>query len=306
MRWTLEARAKINLTLYVLGKRPDGYHDLELIFQPVSLADELTVEENNRDCLVFSCSVPAFANEENLVCRGFAAMRERFPGKIPGLTVHLQKNIPSGAGMGGGSTDCSVLLAWLYDRYIIGRESDALRIRPEDLPFTAWDNPDRDELIRIGAALGADVPACMIPHAALGRGIGEQLTDIRTEMRAPLLLIKPDVSFSTGEMYRRVDAIPYDPSGNRNPQMIRALEGNSISEAAENLYNVFEQAIPEPERIASLCAKLKEAGALGSRMTGSGSVVYGIFADEMSRDRAFLALRNLPGCRLYRCETVNE
>ena len=221
----LTARAKINLTLYVLGKRPDGYHDLELIFQPVSLADTLDVEENDRDELVFTCSVPAFENEHNLVCRAYAAMREAFPGKIPGLTVHLVKHIPSGAGMGGGSTDASALLVWLNRQYQLGA--------------------GREELIRIGAALGADVPACLFPHATLGRGIGERLTDIRTGLSAPLLLIKPEVSFSTGEMYARVDRIPYDPSENRTRQMIRALEAGDPAEAAGNLYNVFEEAVPE-------------------------------------------------------------
>ena len=282
----LTARAKINLTLYVIGRRPDGYHDLELIFQPVSLADELWIREVGGDDLAFSCSVATFENENNLVCRGYRRMRERFPGQIPGLSIHLEKKIPSGAGMGGGSTDCSALLVWLNQRYGLGLS--------------------REELIKIGAGLGADVPACMIPHATIGRGIGEELSDIRTDLSMPLLLIKPEMSFSTAEMYTKVDAIPYDPAKNRNREMVAALEEGNIPKMAGLLYNVFEEAVPEREKIEYYKRKLTQAGALGSLMTGSGSVVFGVFADAAARDLAAERLRGEPGVSLYCCETVNE
>ena len=285
-RWVLTARAKINLTLYVLGKRPDGYHDLELIFQPVSLADELTICENDTDSLRFTCSVKAFENENNLVCRGYAALRQRFPGRIPGLDIHLEKHIPSGAGMGGGSTDCSALMVWLNRQYRLG------------MP--------REELITAGAALGADVPACMIPHATLGRGIGERLTDIHTELRLPLLVVKPSDSYSTGEMYGRVDAIPYDPASNRNEAVIRAMESGNASALAENLYNVFEETVPAPERVRALKERLINAGAIGALMTGSGSAIYGIFSDISSRDTACSLLAGDGDYALYPCEMVNE
>ena len=281
----LQARAKINLTLEILGKRPDGYHDLELIFQPISLADELEISENGADRLFFSCSVHEFENEDNLVCRAYRLLRNCFPGKIPGLTIHLEKKIPSGAGLGGGSTDCSALMAWLDHAY-------QLKL-------------GRDGLIRLGAGLGADVPACMIPHATLGRGIGEQLTDIRTDLSLPLLIIKPDMHFSTGEMYSRADSLPDRHYLGAAGQMVQALEHGDARAAAGLLYNIFEEAVPEQERIQSIREALLRAGALGARMTGSGSAVFGIFENTRERDRAFLQCKVLPGCSLYTAGTVN-
>lgn len=282
----LSARAKINLCLYVLGKREDGYHDLELVFQPVSLADDLLIRENAEEKMVFTCSVPAFENPENLVCRGYQRMRELFPGRIPGLTVHLVKKIPSGAGMGGGSTDCSALLVWLNQTYSLGLSLE--------------------ELIRIGAGLGADVPACMIPRASRGRGIGERLTQIRTGLRLPLLVVKPDVSFPTGEMYRRVDEIPFSGSACPADAMVEALEKEEVAGIVKNLYNVFEEVVPAGDVIRCWKHRLIEAGAAGALMTGSGSAVFGIFRDERSRDMAADALGTGEGYRVYRCETVNE
>ena len=197
--------------------------------------------------------------------------------------------------MGGGSTDCSALLVWMNEHYHLGLS--------------------REELIRIGAGLGADVPACMFSHATLGHGIGEQLTDIRTGLEYPLLLIKPEISFSTGRMYQRVDQLP--PAGRkerRTEEMVRAMEKGNLKQVAGLLYNVFEEAVPEPEYIRILRQKLMSAGAMGSLMTGSGSVVYGIFDGEESRNEAMEQLRKaqsagdawLAGCRFFACHTVNR
>ena len=288
------ARGKINLMLHVLGRRPDGYHDLELIFQPVSLAATLDISEETGE-FQFTCQIPSLATPDNLVCRGYRKLQEMFPERIPPLSIHLIKNIPQGAGMGGGSTDCSALLVWMNRRYGLGLS--------------------RQELITIGAGLGADVPACMFSHATLGHGIGEQLQDIRTQMEYPLLLIKPPVSFSTGEMYRRVDSLaPGQIPERRTGEMVRAMEEGDLPRMAELLCNVFEEAVPEPGMIRELREQLLSAGALGSRMTGSGSVVYGIFDTEDARDRAMEQLQTrqeageqvLAGCQLIACRTVNR
>ena len=279
------ARAKINLTLQVLGKRADGYHELELIFQPVTLADILEIEENDRNRLVFSCSVPAFENDENLVCRGYAALRQRFPGRIPGLNVRLTKHIPAGAGLGGGSTDCAALLRYLNRRYELGLS--------------------RNEMFSLGVQLGADVPACMLSRASLGHGVGERLTEIRTRASFPLLIAKPPCSFSTAEMYRRVDAVRFDPA-DYSSRMIRALEDGDPAAAAGSLYNTFERVVPEKERIQELKRLLRSAGAAGALMTGSGSAVFGIFESRVARDRAWEQLQGTAGCEWFSCETMNE
>lgn len=282
----LTARAKINLTLNVTGRRENGYHDLELIFQPVSLADELYVEESGDDQIHFTCTIEEFANEKNLAWRAWRIMHDRFPDKVGGLTVHLVKHIPSGAGMAGGSTDASALLLWINDHFKLGLSLQ--------------------ELIDMGVKLGADVPACMMTHATLGRGVGEILTDIKIHRDYPLLLVKPSVSFNTGEMFRELDRRGYENQRPAAETMIRAMEKEDLTAMAAALYNVFEETVPERELIARLKEKIREAGALGSLMTGSGSVVYGIFADEAERNRAYEALKNLEDCAVYCCEAVNR
>ncbi|MBP3700404.1 MAG: 4-(cytidine 5'-diphospho)-2-C-methyl-D-erythritol kinase [Lachnospiraceae bacterium] len=314
------ARAKINLTLNVLGRRPNGYHDLELIFQPVSLCDELDIQANDRDELVFTCSDPEFQGEDNLVCRGYRAMKARFGDRIGGLTIHLDKRIPSGAGMAGGSTDCAALLVWMNQYY--------------DLGLTC------QMLIDIGVTLGADVPACMIPHATLGRGVGEILSDIHIHREYPLLLIKPRISLNTAEMFQALDEAyaageavtvggtgaaaaateSVDPAAGTsaiaaatesvNPAaetlaMVAAMETGDLAAMGQHLYNVFETVVPCKEQIAGYKRVLLEAGALGSLMTGSGSVVYGIFEKKEARDAAYRKLACLKGCELYVCDAVN-
>ena len=285
----LYAKAKVNLTLNVLGRRPNGYHDLELIFQPVSLADEIHVEESGDEEMHFTCTVAAFANEKNLAWRAWTLMKEHFPEQVHGLRVHLIKKIPSGAGMAGGSTDASALILWMNEHFCLG-----LSIQ---------------EMIDLGVKLGADVPPCMMEQATIGRGVGEILTAIETPeslSEYPLLLLKPEASFNTGEMFHAIDAHGYEDQKNPNLAMIAAMEAGDLAGMAANLYNVFEEAVPERKLIRELKQDLLAAGALGSLMTGSGSVVYGIFADKTSRDLAFLRLRNRQELQVICCEAVNR
>ncbi|MDD6213105.1 MAG: 4-(cytidine 5'-diphospho)-2-C-methyl-D-erythritol kinase [Clostridiales bacterium] len=286
METVIWARAKINLNLYVLGKRDNGYHDLELIFQPVSLADELMVKENGKDGLDFSCSVPEFSNPNNLVCRGYETLRQQFPDKVKGLEIYLKKNIPSGAGMAGGSTDCSALLLWMNRHFSLGLS--------------------RNQLVEIGVKLGADVPACMVPHATLGRGVGEILTDIPIFHSYPILLLKPEAAFPTGQMFRFLDQKGISNRRRKTEALIRSMEAGDLSAMCSCLHNDFEEAVPERELIGKMKQLLLEAGALGSLMTGSGSVVYGIFDQAETRDRAAEKLREICDFQVYTCEAVNE
>ena len=279
----IEARGKINLTLSVTGRRPDGYHDLELIFQPVSLSDTLFIDKKPDPGLAFSCSVKHFETPENLVCRAYQRLTQRYPG-MGGLRVHLEKRIPSGAGMGGGSADAAAL--------ILGA----------DLIFglgMTW-----EEKTSVGVSLGADVPACMLRGASLGRGIGEELTPIDTDLSYPLLIIKPRFSFSTVRMYRAIDEAPALAQQYSSEEVRKGLETGDLLRVCGGLYNVFEEVVPRPDDIRNLKDLLLEHGAMGSLMTGSGSCVYGIFADTASRDRAYSALR--PRYRVYACRAVNE
>jgi len=284
----VRAYAKVNLSLDILGRREDGYHELELTFQPVSLWDELIIEPSEMPGIRLSCSVKSLEGPDNLVCRAYEALAAHYP-HMGGCIVRLEKNIPFGAGMGGGSTDAAAFLLAARSLWHL-------------------DLSDR-ELGDLGAALGADVPACLFEGATLGRGIGEQLCPIATELEYPLLVIKPAVSFNTGEMYRRYDLLaehrkPGEEATRGSTQdVVEALEAGDLVKLGASLFNVFEQTVPEPGLIRQLKAELMQAGALGALMTGSGSAVYGIFEDVHARDAACGKLRAWGD--VYRCEAVN-
>jgi len=279
----VEARAKINLVLNVTGRRADGYHDLELIFQPVSLTDRLTIEKKPDPGLAFSCSIKAFENPENLVCRAYKLLWEKYP-QAEGLQVHLEKRIPSGAGMGGGSTDAAAFILAADQLFELGMS--------------------RQEQIALGVRLGADVPACMLSGAALGRGIGEELKEIATSMEYSLLVIKPPMAFSTAQMYRAIDEAGRIRQKFTSAAVVRALEEQDMEGLCQNLYNIFEEAVPEREKIQEYKKLLLKHGAKASLMTGSGSCVYGIFQDQAMRDQAYEALKAKH--EVYACEAVNK
>ena len=160
------------------------------------------------------------------------------------------------------------------------------------------------EMMQLGAGLGADVPACLLSRAALGTGMGDQLTLIDTEMEYPLLLLQPEEPFSTAEMYRKLDAAPNLSQEFLSARVQRGLESGNLSEICENLYNVFEEVVPDREQLAELKALLVEYGASASLMTGSGSCVYGIFKDPAMRDRAYEELKK--EYQVYACRAVNR
>ncbi|WP_434309674.1 4-(cytidine 5'-diphospho)-2-C-methyl-D-erythritol kinase [Hominifimenecus sp. rT4P-3] len=279
----VEARGKINLTLNVFGRREDGYHDLELIFQPISLSDILTVEKKAEPGLEFTCTVKELENEDNLVYRMYERLLERYPG-IGGLRVHLEKRIPYGSGLGGGSADVAALIRAVNQMF-------GLQL-------------GRKEMMELGAGLGADVPACMLSRAAVGTGIGDQLSLIDTEMEYPLLLLQPKELFSTASMYQKLDESGNLSQERLTDQVKRGLETGNLSEICDNLYNVFEEVVPDRDRLQELKALLVEYGASASLMTGSGSCVYGIFKDAAMRDQAYEDLKK--EYQVYSCEAVNR
>ncbi len=247
-----KAYAKINLTLAITGIREDGYHTLHTVMQQVSLHDELTVEKG--DTLVFTCSDPALENEKNLCVKGAKTFFAR-TGITAGATIHLEKSLPMGAGMGGGSGDCAAVLTALNQLY--------------GSPLT------EEELLALGATLGADVPFCIKGGKCLCTGIGEILTPLPKGETLYLVVAKGEAGLSTPEMYRLADA---------------AKEHWSHPER-EGRYNDFEPVaeavLPE---ITYLKRRLLELGASFSMMTGSGSAVFGIFPTEEAARPAAMAL----------------
>ncbi len=263
----VKAHAKINPFLKITGVRSDGYHDLDLIFLPITLCDTLEAERNESGELKLTCSDPAVPIEENLITKAYHMVRADHPD-LCGLNIKLTKRIPSGAGLGGGSADAAAFLDLLA-------------------PLCGLDLK-RDELFSYAGRLGADVPALLLGTPSRGAGIGERLTPLTCNLSAELLIVSPGFFCSTKEMYGRFD----DRTDLVQPEgaeaVCSALEQGDFKALCSGLFNVFEQLLSEKQRqsIGQIKQKMRDLGAAGALMTGSGSCVAGLFETGAQRDRA--------------------
>ncbi len=237
----INAYAKINLSLAITGLREDGYHTLHTVMQQVSLHDVLTVER--AEALTFACSEPSLNGQNNLCVKAakafFSAARV-----CGGADIFLQKQIPTGAGLGGGSADAAAVLQALN---------------------TLYGNPfSRQDLLALGATLGADVPFCLHGGKCLCTGIGEILTPLERGEPLQLVIAKGQSGLSTPEMYRRMDAAKDTWSSSRRRGYFNDFQA------------VAESVLPD---ISLLRHRLLASGAEFAMMTGSGSAVFGIFPD---------------------------
>ncbi|MBQ8010227.1 MAG: 4-(cytidine 5'-diphospho)-2-C-methyl-D-erythritol kinase [Oscillospiraceae bacterium] len=280
---TIRCNAKINLSLDVTGKREDGYHTLESIFQSVTVYDILTVGVSSGSGITLRCSIPALpCDERNLAYRAAQAMLEA-SGKKCSVQMTLHKHIPSGAGMGGGSADAAGVLFALNKLLRCGYSNEKLR--------------------EIGIKLGADVPFLLMGGTVLAEGIGEILTPLRPLPELPLVILKGRQSISTPKAYAAIDALeaPFHPDTAR---MLEAVETQNTALLAEHCGNTFEDAaaLADVERAK---AALLEDGALCAVMTGSGSAVFGIFPDQQLAD-ACAVKRRAEFAFAQSCKTTAE
>ena len=267
---TVPAYAKLNLTLDILGKRDDGYHEMQMVMQTVSLHDDVTVtltDGKGITCRVDGAALPC--DERNLAVKAARAFCEAmdYGG---GIDIALIKRIPSEAGMAGGSADAAAVLR-------------ALR---ELVSPTLTD----ERLEQISASVGSDVPFCIRGGTQLAEGRGERLTPVTPMPRMPVVICKPDFPISTPELFHRVDARTSrcrpDTEG-----ICAALADGDMGKLARRMYNVFEDVLTHREgEIAAIKSRLLDGGALGAVMSGTGSAVFGIFADA---DSAAYAKRRL-------------
>lgn len=253
----IKARAKINLTLDVLGRRENGYHDVEMIMQQINLYDLVTVEKSDSDGITLTCSdffLPV--DERNLAYRAAQIMRERF--SIPsGFKIHIEKHIPIAAGLAGGSTDAAAVISGIN--------------RVCQLELTTQQMQD------IGFTLGADIPFCFMEGCAIARGLGEILTPIRGFEHAWMVLVKPGFGVSTKDVYTGLDlsAVTKRPDTNA---MILALNDQKRKEIIAGLCNVLETVtLALHPKVAEIKAMLTSYGADGVLMSGSGPTVFAIF-----------------------------
>ncbi len=271
---TYERRAfgKLNLTLDVLGLRPDGYHEMEMIMQTVSLWDTVTIQTQTGKPWELSCSPGDLpCGPENLVWKAAAAFYQATGLTDTGLAMTIKKRIPSQAGMAGGSADAAAVLHLLNE----------LHGRP--LTETA--------LCRVGARVGSDVPYCILGGTALAKGRGEQLTRLPPMPHSWIVLCKPDFSISTPALFRAVDAYPILRRPDTKAAMDAIAEGDLRGLAAQ-LCNVFEPLVlTQYPHAAAIGDTMLAHGALATCMTGTGSVFYGIFEDQKAAQTAAAALK---------------
>ena len=253
------AYAKINLTLDVVGKRDDGYHLLETVMQSVSLCDVVSVDK--AEGIVITCSEAGVPLDEKNTCHKAARVFFERTGIAGGVKIDIEKNIPSEAGLGGGSSDAAAVLCLLNELY------DAR---------LSW-----FELEELAAKVGADVAFCIRGGAAVCRGIGENMERIALPER-PVLLVKPDFGISTPEAYRMFDEKGAVSACGTNAFLDALSAGR---DAYEHLSNDLEAAVCDLE-IAKIRCEILECGAVAAQMTGSGSCVFGVFDNEDTAARA--------------------
>jgi len=286
MTETALAYAKINLSLDIVSKMPDGYHNLKTVMQTVSLADEVTIECVPGEGISVDSGLPYVPDDERNIAAKAAMAFFEFTG-ITGYRTHIKiiKRIPVCAGLGGGSTDGACVLR-LLDKIFETKLG-------------------RQKLEALGNTIGSDVPFSITGGTKLAGGKGEKLTDLPPIPHCHVVICKPPFSCSTPELFglvkcEKIRARP-DTEG-----IIKALDENNLGDIARRMYNVFEDILPRgKQEIAELKSALLDNNALGAVMTGSGSAVFGIYDNFEDAQRTYEQLKGTyRDCFLT--ETVNQ
>jgi 4-diphosphocytidyl-2-C-methyl-D-erythritol kinase len=280
------APAKVNLSLRVVGRREDGYHELDTVFQAVGLWDRLTVNPDRR--LSMTCDAPGIpVDGSNLVLRAASMLRERHGAPELGGRFELRKEIPAGGGLGGGSSDAAATL-------VLAAEHWGLAV-------------PRGDMLELARELGADVPFFLYGGTARGRGRGDRIEPLEPASERPLLLGLPPFGISTARVFARFSA-RLTPPGNdvslRDPSAHKVPVGKDFRLAVNDLEEVVFRDWPELRRFRDA---LHEAGAEPAMLSGSGSTVFGVFDDEVAMHHAMRRLRAaFEGWRVIATRTVRS
>ena len=271
-RVLLRAFAKVNYALEVLGVRPDGYHEISTVFQSISLSDEVEIERAKRgfELVVEPEGAETGPPEGNTIYRAHKLLAEIAGDELP-VRVRLRKRIPTGAGLGGGSSDAAATLVGLNEIFGLGL-SDT-------------------ELKEVGLKIGADVPFCIGGGTALGRGVGEVLSTLPAPPPHYLVVAKPAAGAGTARIYRAYDERPGESKPSVTP-VVEALRAGDLGALAKGLGNdlarVTKGLVPGVQRLEE---ELLRAGALGVAMSGTGTAVYGLFGSVVEAREAERSLR---------------
>lgn len=259
---TMYSYGKINLGLDVLYKRQDGYHEISTIMQQISLKDTLIIEENKDDIILKSNKNNLPLDSTNLIYKAWEKLREKTNTK-KGVKISLDKQIPIAAGLAGGSSNAAAVLRGLN---------------------SLWDlKLSEEELRRIGVEIGADVPYCIMGGTAYAEGIGERLTKLKSFSGKSVLLVNPGIEVSTEYVYKNLE-IKKSPKVNMK-NIIKYIEKDDILSLGENIENIMEDVVMKKHPIIEEIKRdMKNCGAVGALMSGSGPTVFGLFDDKDKLD----------------------
>ena len=267
----LKALGKINLGLDVLGKRPDGYHDVRMVMQTIYLYDQITITKRKESGIGLSTNLFYLpVNENNLAYRAAKLLMDEFEIRS-GVDIFLEKHIPVAAGMAGGSSNAAAVLYGINRMFDLGLSME--------------------ELMKRGVSLGADVPYCIMRGTVLAEGIGEILTPLPPMPRCQIVVAKPPVSVSTKMVYEKIDSrrIVEHPDIDG---IIEGLKEGDVTKIASCMGNVLEQVTVEEYPVIDKIKKLmNKGGAKGAMMSGSGPTVFGIFTEKSLAKKAALKIR---------------
>lgn len=267
-----KAYAKLNISLDVGKRREDGFHEMTMVMQSISLADAVTVTLNDTGKVRAKTSLPFIPGDErNLAVKAALCYLEAIGRQDQGALIEIQKAVPVGAGMGGGSSDAAAVL----------RAMNALFGHALSTP----------ELERLSCAVGSDVAFCVAGGTALATGRGEKLEALPALPDCAFVVCKPEFSISTPELFRKLDQMPL----RRHPDtagLMAAIREGQLGQVCRRMYNVFEDVDDRRMRtVADIKSRLLDAGALGAVMTGTGSAVFGVFTPGQALEGVCAPLR---------------
>ena len=256
----LDSFAKINLSLDIVNKREDGYHNIETIMQEIDLKDQVLIRESSsRELIIESNSKEMPKDEKNLVYQAWARLKKE-SGIDRGAYIYIDKKIPLSSGLAGGSSNCAASLKGLNKIWNLGYSQERLE--------------------KIGASLGADVPFCLRGGTVLAKGIGEKMEELSSEKGRNILIANPGIPICSGQVYEAL-YIPREKRATRIDSIVEKIEKAGIDSAYSDFYNIMEDLVfknyPIIEEIKST---MLDFGAEASLMSGSGSSVFGIFNSE--------------------------
>ncbi|MBP1924692.1 4-diphosphocytidyl-2-C-methyl-D-erythritol kinase [Sedimentibacter acidaminivorans] len=278
----LYSYGKINLFLDIEGKLENGYHLIKTVMQSIDIHDEIIIKELSNDEIIIECSDKSIPTDIRNTCfKATKIIKEKYNIRS-GILISINKNIPSEAGLAGGSSNSAAVIKGLNKLWSL--------------------NMNSNEMIEIALQIGADVPFCIMGGTYLAQGIGEKLTKLDDFIWDNILLVKPEFSMSTSFVYKNLNSLDYNSYKSNN--ILNLINQNKYNDVALSTANTLEKVVvPLHSEVNSIKSIMLENSAISSIMTGSGSVVFGLFPDSKSMNNAYNILKNTY-THIYKTKTI--